>query len=813
MIIIKISFVLSLFYSLNLQAQYQIDGKVVDAKTQESLAFANITFNGSERRGVTSDIDGNFEFQSQKSIKSIQVSYLGYQNLNIKPTTNTNLILELKPAVESLDEVVITNAENPALPIIRKVIANKAANNPLKKGGFRYTTYNRSIIDREGRQQKSDSLRTVFLDQIEKGELHPENDTLNGYEKALIREGKFNIMLFESVTERKFLPPDLSEENVIATRVSGFKNPYFVMLATELQPFGFYEDNINLLDLHFLNPIAKGSIKRYDYVLEEKIFREKDTLFNISFQPKKDANIDGLKGFMYINSDGYAIQNIIAEPYDELISQLKIQQKYARVENGNWFPEQLNFEIMINQGVFINGKTYIKDIIFLEELSRKDFSEIAFKYEKQAPKRDETFWNQYRVDSLSQTNKNTYKVVDSIGERLKLDKVLEGATTLGDGYIPWGKFNIPFNRFFGYNRFEGFRLGAGIETNKKLFGKLILGGYTAYGFRDKEWKFGGKARYDINKNEDMFLQFNYHNDLREIGRSTINNQNFSGVGDLRGFIASNMDIVEQFQMEFGRRDFKYLTWQIALRNEWVRPQYDYIFSNNINTHIDYKNTEAIINLRYAHRERIVETPYTRMSLGTNYPVLNLRYTKGFDSFLDGFFDYQKIEASVSQSFFTKNFGKTRYHIQAGYIDTDVPLGLLFTGEGSNDDDIPIVMYDTFQTLLPYEFLSDQYVNLFLKHDLGSLLFKTENFNPGIVLHHNMGWGDLGNPESHLWDFKTKDQIFIESGLEVTKVLKINYLDAFYIGLGGGGFYRYGFYSFDKSSDNFVFKLNATFTLY
>ncbi len=801
-----------LFFTFNIYGQYQINGKVIDAETNENLAFANITFNNNRNRGVIRDIDGKFSFESNKPIKSVRISYLGYETLIIKPDTKKNLTIALKPALENLDEVVISNAENPALRIIRLVMANKSSNNPLKKGGFSYTSYNKSIVDKEGRQEEADSLRQAFLNQIEKGELDIENDTLGGYEKTLIREGSFNIMLFESVTQRKFLPPDLSEEKVIATRVSGFKNPYFAVLATELQPFGFYEDNIDLLDLHFLNPIAKGSLKRYDYTLEEKIQRGQDTIFNISFQPKTDANIDGLKGFMYINSDGYAIQNIVAEPFDKLITHLKIQQKYERVNDNNWFPEQLNFEFTTQQGIFINGKTYLKNIKFLDSLSPKDFSEVQLKYEKEAPNRDEDFWNQYRIDSLTQIDKNTYKVVDSIGERLKLDKVLDVATTMSDGFIPWGKFNIPFNRFFGYNRHEGFRLGAGLETNDKLIENFTFGGYTAYGFRDEEWKFGGNARYTINKSEDMFLQFNYNNDVREIGRSTINNQNFSGKGDLRRFIASRMDMVERFQLKFGRRDFKYLTWRVGLKTEWIRPQYDYVFVNGLNNITNYRNTEAILNLRYAHRERIVETPMKRINLGTTYPIFNLRYSKGFDSFLDGRFDYQKIEASLSQSFFTRNFGQTRYHIQAGYIDSDLPLGLMFTGEGSNDDDIPIVMPDTFQTMLPYEFLSDQYVHLFLTHDLGSLLFKTKDFNPGLILHHNMGWGDLEQTQSHLWNFNTKDQIFIESGLEVTKVIKLNYLDAFYVGLGAGGFYRYGYYSFDKSSDNFVFKLNVTFTL-
>lgn len=810
---IKIISSILLFFSFQLlHSQHQIYGLVVDAETKETLAFANITFNHNSTKGTITDIDGKFNYHSKDSISHLTVSYLGYEKFSTQVTQLQNIRIELKPSTDNLDEVVVTSGENPALRIVRKVMANRDQNNPLKKGGFEYLTYNRSIIDKEGRQQKADSVRQAYLSQIEKGELDIESDSLSGYDKALIREGNFNIMLFESVTQRKFLPPDLSEENVIGTRVSGFKNPYFAMLATELQPFGFYEDNIDMLDMHFLNPIANGSLKRYDYVLEDKLMSQKDTIYTISFQPKKNTNIDGLKGFMNINSNSYAIQNIVAEPADEMMLKLKIQQKYKLVDEENWFPEQLNFEIMLNTGMFINGKSYLRDIQFIDTLKRSDFSEVQLKYEKDAPQKNEAFWNAYRIDSLSQKDQITYKVVDSIGEAMKLDKMVDVATKIGDGYIPLGKFNVPFNKLLGFNRYEGFRLGLGLETNEKLMEKVQLGGYVAYGFRDKDFKYGGKINYDINRSQDMFLQFNYQNDVREIGQSAMSrHQGFSLNGDLRSLIAANMDFVEQFQMEFGRRDFKYIKWSAALRKEAVNPKYPYFFIQNQNLIADYQNTEAIFQLRYAHRERIVETPYKRVSLGSSYPIFNLRYARGFDSFLDGEFNFHKIEVSLHQSFFSRNFGKTRYRLQAGFIDGDIPLGLLFTGEGSNDRDIPIVMYDTFQTMLPYEFLSNRYARMFLTHDFGSLLFKSESFNPGLILHHNMGWGDLTNAFSHAWSYKTLDKLFLESGIEFTKLIKLNYLDTAYFSFGAGGFYRYGNYSFSKSSDNFVFKINTSFT--
>ena len=790
-------------------SQTEVSGVVVDATNQSPLAFANITFNNQKSKGTISDIDGKFKFRTNEDITKITVSYLGYVTESFSPKQLKNIRIELTKSEESLDEVIITNAENPALAIIRKVIANKAKNNPENLGGFTYKSYNRTVFDSEDKQTQEDSLRIRLQDSLEKPEFRKAYDTLTKMEK-LTKSLDFNIMLMESVTKRKFLPPDLSEEEVIGTRVSGFKNPYFVALATELQPFTFYEPTINLLDMHFLNPIADGSMKKYDYVLEESIPDGKDTIHIISFRPKPGKNIEGLKGFLHINSKNYGIQNVVAEPDEDLLMTLKIQQKYQFVNEQYWFPEQLNYDLKLNSsggaGVFVNGKSYIRDIELQPDLKKSDFSEVYLKYNEDAPQKDSIFWQENREENLSQRDLNTYKVIDSIGEKFKFEKILNVSNSLSQGYIPWGKFHLPLNRFFKVNRYEGLRIGTGLYTNDSLMENIKIGGYVGFGFKDSDWKFGGDVEFKLNRDREQFIKFKYRNDIREVGASGMQRNIRSGQ-DLRDVIASEMDKIQSFGIQYGQRSFKYATWTLSLNRERMSPQYDYQFQMNNNAFSKFYNTEASLDFRYAHREKIVENPYQRLSLGTDYPILNLRYARGISGFWDSQFEYNKIEGSIHQKFYTKNLGSTSYKLQAGFIDSALPIGLLFTGEGSNDDDIAIVMANTFQTMLPYEFVSDRYAHLFLTHDFGSLIFKTGNFNPGIILHHNLAWGDLKYDTNQPVGKLENNQVFTEAGLEITKILKWEYLDLYNLGLGVGGFYRYGAYSLDKTSDNFVFKAN------
>ena len=62
--------------------------------------------------------------------------------------------------------------------------------------------------------------------------------------------------------------------------------------------------------------------------------------------------------------------------------------------------------------------------------------------------------------------------------------------------------------------------------------------------------------------------------------------------------------------------------------------------------------------RFAFREQFIVTKRARMSLGTKYPVLWLEYTRGINGLLDGEFAYNRLDAKIEKSFYTKYIGKT-----------------------------------------------------------------------------------------------------------------------------------------------------------
>lgn len=790
----KFSVLVTLLFVIPLSAQ-SISGIVLNATTKEPLAFANFTFNGKQKMSTSSDIDGKFSFSANEKLTSVICTYIGYQTQTIIIQNEKNLIIHLKTSENNLVEVLVRPTENPANIIIRKAIANKDRNNPENITSFRYKSYNKIIYDvKTNGTSKADSLNLKMKGKLLK---------------------KSPLFLMESVSERKFIAPDYSDEVVIGTKVSGLQNPSFASLATDLQPFSFYQDNIKLFEINYLNPISKGSLKKYQFVLEDTIYQNKDTIYIISFQSRKNKNIEGLKGQLYINSNKNAVQNVIASPEKKGKIDIKIQQKYVFLNNKYWFPEQLNYSLQFTElKMVVDGKSYISDVALEIPLLKKDFALESVRIDKMATKKDSLFWKNYRIEPLTETEKTTYRVVDSIGKKNNFDNILSSFEKLSQFKIGIGVFDIDLAKTIIYNEYEGFRLGTGVYTNEKFSENYTFGGFLGYGTRDYQWKYGGEILYHFSKEKEFKIGLKYENNLIEVGNYGLNST-MQNMLNLRNFQSFLMDNIKQTSLSIEARSFKYLKWKIALNQTKTTPKYLTEFNKNGQIYTDYNNSNIQIDIRCAFKEKFISSFNQRLAIGTSYPVFSISYAKGIKNVLNSNFNYNKLEARLEQLFFSKNFGTTQYRIDFGLVDNPLPYGLLFTGEGSYDLKNPYMIKNYFQTMLPYEFLSDRYINLFLSHDFGGLLFKTGKFQPGLTLHNNFGWGNLSDTNQNsqmLVNYKIKNKMFMETGLQIDKILKANYLNIGYLGFGAGIYYRYGAYQNSIAKDNFVYKLSATFSI-
>jgi hypothetical protein len=815
--------------------QYTIEGRINDKQTGAPLAFVNMIVTGNPQIGSTADIDGNFKISASFPITSLSFSYVGYkdQTISIHDTGHVikHLVIKLEEASFNLKEVTILPGVNPALRIIQRAIDNSDKNNPEKVRSFTYTSYNKmyATSDLKATADTLNSLDSLKRSKASADTSKKKKEGLSGILK------KQYLFLTESIGKRKFLYPDHNHDEIIAQRTSGLKDSPFALLATQLQSFSFYKEYILILDGNYLNPISSAGIKRYNYIIEDTLYKDKDTVFVISFHPKKGKNFDGMKGVVYINTNGYALQNVLAQPIkeDNTIS-IHIQQKYDYINQKQWFPVQLNTDWVYNNiqlsdttlessnqvtnpddehnKLKIVTRSYIKDIVLDTVLRKRDFGRVEVEIANNASKQNDSVWNKYRIDTLSAKEKKTYAVIDSVGKATHLDRKIQWFEALATGKLRMGWADIDLDRILTFNGYENFRLGAGLHTNDEISKFVSVGGYGAYGFGDKAFKYGGDVGFLFNPYSHLKLDFAYKNDVVESGGvSFYNDAHLLSSESYHAYFVNNMDKIEQKQISLSFDALRYFQFNL-FGDEQLRTA-----TNNYEFGIDGENsavlfdqfnfTEVGLGLRFAYGEKFLKSPMGMISLGTNYPIVWANITHGFDGLLNGQYDYMKYDLKVSKVFHLPQLGSFAISALAGYVNGNVPYTLLYNGNACYEQ-YTLAVDNSFETMRLNEFLSDKYVNFFVSHDFESFLFRSGNFRPHLKLITHMGWGILDNAANHFYfptPIETMNKGYYESGIELNNLLKVNFMS-----LGIGSYYRYGPYTLPTMSSNFAYKFTIAF---
>ena len=807
-------------FGQNLFAQsITIRGKVIDAKNGNPLTFANIIVNGGTY-GTTTDLEGYFSLSlPENQIKRITFSYIGYQTFDYLVNTPEDLKplqyelnIKLIESTSPLSEILVESGENPAHRIIRLATKNRKKNDPEKIASFQYKAYNKFLVNLEDKKNKIDTVE-IITQTVDSSELNLQNHLKNHH-----------LFIAESITERKYIAPGHNKETVLANRIAGFKDPGFMALVADFKPFSFYQDFISILDVNYLSPISPGSTDKYFFNIEDTTFFDQDTVFVISFSPLEDKNFDGLEGLMYINTNQYALQNVIAQTLNsKSLIDFKIEQHYDRLDGYYWFPTQLQADIIFNDLKVSERKlrgfsrTFLKDIQIHPDIYRKDFDEVTLEVDPKAASRAPEYWDRYRVKALEPKDIQTYSYLDSLGKQFKFDRMIRISEAFTTTRLPLGNIDLDLANILKANRFEGARLGAAFFTNHKWSKDYTLGVYAAYGTKDGRFKYGLSGEVNLFNRFDVRAGLQYQDDVREPANVYfIENRPLFSNGLFRYFLTERMDRYRSGEIYLSWRPLRNLQMRVGLNSDEVEPLYEYLFQQQLNDDTETVNrfrfTEISVKLYYAHNQEYMRANQRRLFIKNTFPVVNFNYTRGGE-FLGGEYDYHKFEAQIQHNILWRRFGQTNVQLHGGYVQENVPYPVLYQGRGLTRQ-VPILVDNYFQTMELYEFLADRYVYLFFTHHFGQLLWKTNSniFKPEFSIAHNMGWGDLQNPDSHTGiEVNTLDKVYYESGFYINNLLRVKYFNIAYLGLGAGVFFRYGPYAKDKFLDNSFFKITTTFS--
>ena len=146
----KIGYFIFLLTCFRGYSQEFIHGKIVQADSQEPLAFASVVLG---QTGTISDEKGNFTLKRNEKETYFQVSYLGYKTQKVPITDfKNNPLVAMELSRQELQEVIVNNG---AEEIIRQVIKRFESN---------YANKVYAVIGTQREESRMGHLTNYFLE-------------------------------------------------------------------------------------------------------------------------------------------------------------------------------------------------------------------------------------------------------------------------------------------------------------------------------------------------------------------------------------------------------------------------------------------------------------------------------------------------------------------------------------------------------------------------------------------------------------------------------------------------------------------------
>jgi Family of unknown function (DUF5686)/CarboxypepD_reg-like domain len=790
---------------LFLYAQSRMAGRVFDEKTKDAIPFATVKF-GNTGQGVLAGLDGKFEVPAGQfsAINYLEVSCLGYKTKKITSLTGI-LNVYLMPEQSALNEIVVKPPYEKMRRIINNAIANKNRNNPDKYDWYRCRVYYKMVVD------------ASFPDTL-------INDTSKSSQEMKEFFDKQHLLMSETYSIRTWQKPQHLQEDIIASRFSGFKKSVFNTLVTDVIPFHAYHDYITLNGKDYHNPVSRGFEQYYKFNLSDEILQGNDTVWILSFRPKGN-NANNLTGKVYINSNGYAISQIIAKGNDTILKlSARIEQQYEQVplndSETRWFPRHLNYIIDWQQRsskrvvtFHMKGNSGIDSVDFKKDDNFRFDKAHTVRLKPNGDELSDSTWKSTRPRPLDQKEAETYRVIDSLGAEAHADNIMGYLSKLPDGRIPIGPVDLDLKRLLSFNKFENTRLGLGLQTNEKILKWGSIGGWGGYGFSDGKWKYGAFGEVYADRYKEFVFKVAYDKDINEPGRVHLNRDLDKTY--LKYLLLSRVDEITSVTASVKKR-LGYWNIELSGSRQDIIPEYSYAYHNNGKDYLTFTATEASLSFRYAFAERSAPFFGTYTRSGTRYPIWYGRITQGnLESGSDLKIPYTQLLTAIQWHKHVNRLGYEHFLLEGGKQWSDVPLPLskLFAGNGFNYDTKSVTLYSFggMMTMYPYEYYADQFVNFVFRHDFDWKLFKVEDNNinyssaPDISLQYNLLYGTLAHPEAQRYvAFDVPDYGYHEAGLLLNNLLRMRVGSIYYLT------YNLGY--FHHITPDFNYKKNGRFVI-
>lgn len=722
------------------QGAMKIKGKVIDNRTGESIAFANIVVLGTTQ-GVQTDMNGNFYLETASATCSLKVSFVGYLSEIRKIDKGGTQNFRLKPQTTSLQEVTVSgkreryrNKDNPAVVLIRKVIEHKDKNRPESLQFYSYNKYEKLEFDLSNISEKFRNKRS----------LKKFDFVFNHLDTSKIT-GKVNLPMYlkETISDIYFRKnPENKKEITTAERMTGLggyvdNNGIKLYLEALYQDINVYDNNILLLASQFLGPVSPVSPQFYRYVIIDTTQFKGTKCVNLGFSPR-NSNDQLFQGTMLVALDSsYAIRKVEMGFSKDInvnfVTDLKITQEFDVVGKEGLMLTKDDLAIEFNllkkengMGLFGQRSVSYKDYSLNQPIPATRFDGIKNDVLQEASTRDDTYWENARHQRLNLKEVGIYSMVDSVRKVPVFQKFMNTATFLLEGYKPIGGFEIgPVNTFYSFNPIEGLRLRLGGRSTPVLSDRFALEGYGAYGFRDERFKYFGSVTFSLSEHNIYtypihHLRLSYQDDVKIPGQDLQFVQEDNFLLSFKRGVNDKMTYNKVWTLDYLRESKTGLGININLKNIQQSPTGSLQFKTLANeTLTNLTTSEVTLGIRYAPNEQFYQGKTYRIPIVNKYPVVQLRYTLGLKDVLGSQYNFHRFLAIANKRMYIPPIGYMDVTLEGGKTLGKLPFPLLTIHRANQTYAFQPESYNLMNFL---EFVSDQYAAVFIDHHFNGFIF-------------------------------------------------------------------------------------------
>ena len=715
-----------------------VEGRVTDKNTNEALDYASVRFKGSFT-GVKTDTAGYFKLSSTGKVKTLLVTYLGYQNaeLPVQPGVNNHIDIQLKSQNINLKELVVKpgkrkkkEIDTTAMYIFRHVVANKDFNKASTIGSYHYNEYSKMVCSYENPSQKV----------VRAGVFKPYKFFFEKIDTTA--DGRPFIPLFieEQLKETYYRKDPKKKISIVHYRkMSGIRGPMIAkLIGYHFEVTDAYENVHVVFEKSFVSPFSPGANLLYNYHVIDTSKIEGRTSYRLNFVGRNKEDLC-VKGFADIDSATWAIKFISYRPNEKAnmnyIFDLLEEQNFEMFNN-HWLMVKENLTLEGNllknpkqQAVRIVKTTLRNNIttnVSIPDSVMKRSDDIV---DKDAYRKGIRYIDSLRFDTLTTAEKLIYHHFDTIKrvpsyEALRLFATLVSTANIKAGPLDFGRLY----KAVSVNNVEGYRVRMGVRTNADLDDHLYLGAYAAYGTRDKMWKYSINGRYLLPSKFDRWhaIELEYKNDMVILGDENpiISYDNITTL--VTGSTLTKIMRIRELNLYYERDWIKGLSSNITLSNKtfysvpgvfnFTQPDGhgNFVYLPSFNT------TEVSADLRYCKTDYYFQTYTYRYPLQTKTPSITFQYVMGLKNQLfNGDYTYYKLSLKLMHRIQWPAIGYSKILVRAGYTFGDAPYPVSYIASSNTS----ILRDDySFQSTAPFEFVSDKFIMVWWEHYFDGFFF-------------------------------------------------------------------------------------------